>query len=180
MIVSLFSGSVAGWDWAARDLGLGDPLGIELDADACATRAAAGLWTLRADVATLPLAPFVGRVTGICASPPCTSFSVAGNRDGLTSESGKLVWEPLRWANELRPEWLACEQVPPVLPIWRWVSIELRRMGYSAWCGVLDSANFGSPQNRNRAILPRPSMPFDSRGVDLARQRLGMFLQEPG
>lgn len=153
MIVDTFAGGLAGWDWAARDLGLNDPLGIEVDADACATRAAAGLWTLRADVSTLALAPFVGKVKGITASPPCQSWSVAGRRDGLASDGGQLVWEPLRWTKELRPEWLACEQVPPVLPIWRMIADELRTLGYSAWCGILDSADYGTPQNRKRAIL---------------------------
>lgn len=46
--VDLFAGP-GGWDEAAATLGL-RPLGIELDAAACATRAAAGHLTVRADV----------------------------------------------------------------------------------------------------------------------------------
>jgi DNA (cytosine-5)-methyltransferase 1 len=64
-----------------------------------------------------------------------------------------LVYEPLRWAKALRPEWIACEQVKEVLPIWRQTADELRTMGYSTWCGVLDAASYGTPQHRRRAIL---------------------------
>lgn len=49
--IDLFAGP-GGWDVAAADLGF-RPLGIELDADACATRDAAGHRTLQADVAAL-------------------------------------------------------------------------------------------------------------------------------
>jgi DNA (cytosine-5)-methyltransferase 1 len=152
VILSPFSGSVAGWDWAARELGLGDPVGIELDGDACLTRAAAGLRTIRADVATFPL-DHLENVTGLTAGPPCTDFSSAGKRAGLEGDSGPLVWEVWRWAEALRPEWVAAEQVKEVLPIWRETAERLRSIGYSVWCGILDSANYGTPQNRRRAIL---------------------------
>lgn len=49
--IDLFAGP-GGWDVGARELCI-DPLGIELDENACATRAAAGLRTLRGDVAAL-------------------------------------------------------------------------------------------------------------------------------
>lgn len=55
-VIDLFAG-MGGWDLAARELGL-DPLGIEHNPDACATREAAGLRTLQADIATLDPAGF--------------------------------------------------------------------------------------------------------------------------
>ena len=45
-VLDLFAGP-GGWDCAATELGL-DPLGIEYDDNACATRKAAGLRTLQA------------------------------------------------------------------------------------------------------------------------------------
>jgi DNA (cytosine-5)-methyltransferase 1 len=151
MILDLFSGGASGWCHAARALGM-DPVGIELDASACALRAATGLATIRADVSTYPL-DHLPEVTGLIGSPPCPDFSAAGKRAGLKGKSGPLVYEPLRWARALRPEWIACEQVKEVLPIWRQTADELRTMGYSAWCGVLDAASYGTPQHRRRAIL---------------------------
>jgi len=64
-----------------------------------------------------------------------------------------LVLEPARWILALGVEWVALEQVPEVLPLWKVYVRELRALGYSAWTGVLNSADYGVPQTRLRAIL---------------------------
>ena len=64
-----------------------------------------------------------------------------------------LVVEPARVIRESSPSWVAMEQVPQVLPIWQAYADGLRALGWSAWCGVLDAADYGVPQNRRRAIL---------------------------
>ncbi|MEJ2886119.1 DNA cytosine methyltransferase [Actinomycetospora aeridis] len=64
-----------------------------------------------------------------------------------------LSLQPLRWALALRPRWIALEQVPEVLPLWQHLAHVLRGLGYSVWCGVLNSADYGVPQTRRRAIL---------------------------
>lgn len=182
-IVDLFAGP-GGWDIAARDLGL-DPIGIELSASACATRAANGLATIRASVADYPPERF-GHITGLIASPPCPLFSSAGSGAGraliaeicaavtdalaarplaphrtilenLTSPAialeASLTAEPARWIAATRPEWIAMEQVPAVLPIWRHYAHHLRAAGYSAWAGILSAEQYGAPQTRRRAVL---------------------------
>jgi DNA (cytosine-5)-methyltransferase 1 len=151
VILDLFAGA-GGWDVAARGLGC-DPIGIELDEAACATRAAAGLRTIRADVSTYPIQHMRGLVTGLIASPPCQAFSKAGKRLGLADVRGQLVYEVVRWADALRPCWIACEQVEDVAPIWRLFRDVFMCWGYSAWAGVLDAADYGVPQNRRRAVL---------------------------
>lgn len=171
MIVDLFAGP-GGWSVAARDLGCLE-VGIEHDAAACATRAAAGLLTIRADVAAYPTAPFRGRITGLIASPPCPAFSAAGKREGADHidelvaaihrrdwaarpSPDPLVWLSLdvgRWLDDLRPDWVALEQVPAVLPLWQAFAHVLRAEGYSAWAGILNAADYGVPQTRRRAIL---------------------------
>lgn len=174
--LDLFAGP-GGFDLGARDLGI-DPLGIEWDDAACATREAAGLRTLQADVATLDPADH-GPCDLLIASPPCQAFSMAGKRDGerdlqliglvladlaagrvpADDESewadprSRLVTEPLRWVRDLRPSHVALEQVPPVLPLWERIARYLREWGYAAWTGVLSSERYGVPQTRKRAIL---------------------------
>lgn len=167
-VVDLFAGP-GGWDLGARALGL-DPLGIEVDEATCETREAASLATVRGDVAEVDPLTFrrhhlPGDVTGLIASPPCPEFSSAnGKRQGLQSESGALVWQVLRWAEALKTEWIACEQVPQVLPIWRYIANRLEQQGYWTTVGVVDAANYGLPQNRERAVLLahvryRPTLP---------------------
>ena len=154
MIVDLFAGP-GGWSEGLRMLSPelhATEVGLEWDAAACATRSAAGHRTIRTDIAAYPTEPFAGTV-GLIASPPCQDFSLAGNRAGIAGERGRLITEVLRWAEDLRPEWIACEQVPPALPVWKQYAEHLRDLGYSAWAGVLNAADYGVPQTRRRAFL---------------------------
>lgn len=64
-----------------------------------------------------------------------------------------LVIEPARWVRDVRPRWVALEQVPSVLPLWRHLACLLREQGYQAWAGQLDAECYGVPQTRDRAIL---------------------------
>ena len=68
-------------------------------------------------------------------------------------ERSALVLEPLRFALALRPEWVALEQVPAVLPIWQAIGSLLHVAGYSVATGVLSAEQFGVPQTRRRAVL---------------------------
>lgn len=124
-----------------------------------------------------------GPVGLLIASPPCQTFSMAGGgegralapelaavalaRLGFNSEDAEvamatvgeadprslLVTEPARWIADLEPETVCMEQVPSVLPIWEAYADGLRRLGYSAWTGVLSAERYGVPQTRRRAIL---------------------------
>lgn len=77
--------------------------------------------------------------------------------------TSSLVAEPARFIHACRPEWVALEQVPAVLPLWRVYAAELQRLGYSTWAGVLNAADYGVPQVRERAILIASSVHRASR-----------------
>lgn len=64
-----------------------------------------------------------------------------------------LVCQPIRWVRDLRPEWVALEEVPAVRGLWAHFAHILRGWGYSVWTGVLCAADYGVPQTRNRVIL---------------------------
>ncbi len=165
-------GGPGGWCTGLRTLGL-DSIGIELDPAACQTRAAAGHRTIRADVAAMPLHHLVGRVRGAILSPPCQAFSTAGTGAGravldelsAAISRGDWAWshdddrvrhvlEVGRWAETIRPTWVACEQVPPVLPLWHAYVDRWRHLyGWSAWAGIINAADHGVPQTRRRAFL---------------------------
>lgn len=172
-VIDLFAGP-GGWDLACRTLGL-DPLGVEIDDAACATREAAGLRTVQASVAELDPLDFPCEL--LIASPPCPTFSTAGKGAGIEDmdlvyaaadrvaagegpppsawkdERSALVIEPLRWALASSPRFLAWEQVPPVLPFWEHCAEILRRKGWNVWTGKVEAERYGVPQTRERAIL---------------------------
>lgn len=154
MIVDLFAGP-GGWDVGAAALDL-HPIGIENDPAACATRYAAGLATWQQsvpDVTDDQLDRLAGHVDGLIASPPCQDFSKAGKGAGIDGDKGELMWQVPRWADALRPRWIACEQVPPAEAWFRLFAHHLRAAGYSTWCGVLCAADYGVPQTRRRVFL---------------------------
>lgn len=78
--IDVFAGA-GGWDEGIADLGI-RPLGIEWNADACATREAAGHRTLQADVSALDPSEFAP-CDLLIGSPPCPTFSAAGDGNGL-------------------------------------------------------------------------------------------------
>jgi len=70
-----------------------------------------------------------------------------------TATEATLTAQPARWIAALRPRWVALEQVPPVLDLWRVYARQLKAMGYWTWAGILNAADYGVPQTRRRAFL---------------------------
>ena len=199
-IIDLFAGP-GGWDEGLRMIGRTDVLGIEWDESACLTAEDAGHKRLRADVTALNPRDYIG-AEGLIASPPCQAWSLAGKRGGeedraacheladrmaagddstdwrdWTDDRSPLVCQPVRWARELRPEWIALEEVPAVLGLWEHMARIFRSWGYSVWVGTLLAADYGVPQTRTRAILmasrvrtvtpPQPTHAEHPEGSDL-------------
>ncbi|WP_432185413.1 DNA cytosine methyltransferase [Streptomyces tendae] len=73
----------------------------------------------------------------------------------LVLEPARYLWELITGdtADGIPLEWAAFEQVPGVLPLWEVYALELRRFGWHAWTGVLNAADYGVPQTRQRAVL---------------------------
>lgn len=181
MILDLFAGP-GGWDEGLRMIGRDDVIGVELDPNACATAERAGHRRICADVACDITTIIHGeRIEGLIGSPPCPSFSVAGSKRGFDDPRGLLTHEPLRWALALDPDWIALEQVPTVLPVWKTVAERLRQHGYAAAVSVLNAADYGAPQVRKRAVLvakkrgltPFPQFPDGTHGT-LRRRHVSM------
>jgi DNA (cytosine-5)-methyltransferase 1 len=93
---------------------------------------------------------------------PCQDLSKAGLRKGMsdkTTRSG-LLWEVERILSECKelPQILLMENVPDVIgsrfigDFQRWEE-RLRELGYSNHTEILNSKDFGIPQNRERAFM---------------------------
>jgi DNA (cytosine-5)-methyltransferase 1 len=171
-IVDLFAGP-GGWSTGLRLL-LGDrhDIGLEVDRWACATRRAAGLPTVECNVEHVDPADYQG-ASGLIASPPCQALSSAGLKHGRTHIDALLEainarqWDARphrdpnvylsleigRWAETIGPDWVVCEQVPAALPLWQQYAEVLDDLGYNTWTGILNSADYGVPQIRERAVL---------------------------
>ena len=92
---------------------------------------------------------------------PCQDFSIAGLRAGLDGTRSGLVREVFRLVREKepadRPEWLLYENVKGMLSSnggWDFAAIqaEMGQCGYDVQWQLLNSKDFGVPQNRERVF----------------------------
>lgn len=113
----------------------------------------------------------------LTGGPPCQSFSTAGRRRSVAcGKNGDLVFEFVRLVSEVRPSAFLMENVKGLLSaplewrplpynnngkriddqygaLLRSVLHELRTLGYSAEVMLLNAANFGVPQSRERVFI---------------------------
>ena len=100
----------------------------------------------------------IGRVDIICGGFPCQAFSIAGHRRGFEDTRGTLFFEICRFASILRPKYLFLENVRGLLnhdggATFETIIRTLDGLGYDVEWQVLNSKNFGVPQNRERVFI---------------------------
>ena len=89
---------------------------------------------------------------------PCTNFSLAGRQEGGDEGSGtasSLMYETIRIVKKLRPKYVVWENVKNLLADkhvhnFDNYQITMRREGYNNYYQVLNSKDYGIPQNRER------------------------------
>ena len=99
-----------------------------------------------------------GTVDVICGGFPCQAFSVAGKQLGFEDVRGTLFYEIVRAAKEIKPRYLFLENVRNLLShdkgkTFTTMLTILDELGYDAEWQVLNSKNFGVPQNRERVFI---------------------------
>ena len=183
-VVSLFSGG-GGLDLGLELAGFSTLAGIDSDKWACWTLRAnqqlgvrlpngrqylAGAQVIERDVRRMPgqellrrLAVEPGELALVCGGPPCVSFSIAGAREGLTTETGMLFEAYARLLRVLRPHAFVFENVKGLLTAagpdgqpggaWPVILNRLRTAGYRVSWQVLDAASYGVGQHRERLIV---------------------------
>ena len=100
----------------------------------------------------------IGHVDVICGGFPCQAFSVAGKREGFEDTRGTLFFEIARFTYILKPRILFLENVKGLLNHDKGRTFEtilktLDELGYDVEWQVLNSKNFGVPQNRERVFI---------------------------
>ncbi|MBA7586445.1 IS1595 family transposase ISCco3 [subsurface metagenome] len=94
----------------------------------------------------------------LTAGFPCQSFSIAGKRKGFKDTRGTLFFEICRIAEVKRPRLLLLENVQGLLNhdkgnTFRIILSSLSELGYDCEWEVLNSKDFGVPQNRPRVFI---------------------------
>lgn len=100
-----------------------------------------------------------GTVDIICGGFPCQAFSIAGKRKGFLDETrGTLFFEIARAAEQIKPRTLFLENVKGLLShdkgrTFGIILNTLDELGYDCQWQLLNSKNFGVPQNRERVFI---------------------------
>lgn len=101
---------------------------------------------------------------------PCQSFSIAGKRGGFDDARGTLFFDLARILQAKKPRLFVFENVKGLLShdagrTFRIIISTLDELGYDVQWQVLNSKDFGVPQNRERVIIvghlrgtPRPQV----------------------
>ena len=106
----------------------------------------------------------------LCGGFPCQSFSIAGKRRGFDDTRGTLFFDIARILREKRPRLCLLENVKGLLShdegrTIKTIFATLTELGYDLQWQVLNSKDFGVPQNRERIFIighlrgtPRPEV----------------------
>jgi DNA (cytosine-5)-methyltransferase 1 len=114
----------------------------------------------------------------VCGGPPCPSFSTAGKRQSFDDPRGEVMFDFLRIVDEIRPPFFLMENVRGILSaavkhiplsersknrkltpeeqkgsVLRLLKKEFAEMGYTVSVELVNSADYGVPQKRERVVF---------------------------
>jgi DNA (cytosine-5)-methyltransferase 1 len=211
--LSLFSGA-GGLDIGFSDAGFDIVESVEVERKFCDTlelNSGAGKRFSGAKVNCIDIRKYtaghLGKIDFIIGGPPCQTFSAAGRRAngvlGTTDARGVLFREYVRLLGELSPAGFLFENVYGITgaqngTAWREIQAAFREAGYTLFHRILDAADYGVPQHRERLIIvglktgefrfPRPthgpdsadSLPFYNAGTAVRGVPLTAEEAKPG
>ncbi|HNB07082.1 MAG TPA: DNA cytosine methyltransferase [Thauera aminoaromatica] len=157
-VLDLFSGAAGGWSLGLHRAGFTTVAACEIDEQRRAAYAhnnpgvrlyddvrslTAG--RLLADLGYLPEC--------VAGSPPCQDASTANSKGrGIDGERTGLFRDFVRIVGEVRPRWVAAENVPGLRTRGAdWVLDALEARGYTCWPLVVGAVHAGAPHERKRA-----------------------------
>jgi len=98
-------------------------------------------------------------IEGLIGGPPCQDYSVGGKNAGVNGERGKLILSYLAVVKKVKPQFLFFENVAGLYNTKNHQSAflklvkELSKAGYEVWYSILNSLEYGIPQDRPRLTL---------------------------
>jgi DNA (cytosine-5)-methyltransferase 1 len=185
--LSLFSGA-GGLDIGFHDVGFDIVECVEIERKFCDTlerNTGKGKYFADGGISCIDICEYksntLPKIDFIIGGPPCQTFSAAGRRAngvmGTSDARGVLFREYVRLLVELNPEGFLFENVYGITgaqngEAWQEILTEFTKVGYKLFYRILDAADYGVPQHRERLIIvglknksflfPRPTHGPDS------------------
>ena len=94
----------------------------------------------------------------LCAGFPCQAFSIAGHRKGFQDTRGTLFFDIERIIKQKKPECIFLENVKGLVShdkgrTFKIIYKKLKKQGYNIFYKVINSRDYGVPQNRERIYI---------------------------
>ncbi|MEO7490346.1 MAG: DNA cytosine methyltransferase [Ferruginibacter sp.] len=162
--IDLFSGA-GGMSIGAITAGIDVRVAVEIDKYAAMTYHANHPNTrlLNEDVRKIKLTnqfkSYKKDVKVLFGGPPCQGFSTSNQKTrNKANENNWLFREYLRLAKEQNPDWVIVENVKGIIEteqgfFFEKINTDLKKLGYTTNHAVLNAADFGVPQLRNRVFI---------------------------
>ena len=180
--ISLFSGAM-GLDIGIERAGFKICVCVEMDKWACETiNANTTIPVISRDINHVTTDEILrvaglqpGEVTLVVGGPPCQAFSTAGRQRGLADFRGNVILQYLRVVSDIRPEFFILENVRGLLSaklnsvpseyneyesikdikgsVLAFITSEFKKLGYNISYALLDAANYGVPERRERMVI---------------------------
>jgi DNA (cytosine-5)-methyltransferase 1 len=159
--ISLFTGA-GGMDVGFIENGFDVILANEIEADAVQTYMAnhPSVRVIHNDINDCfdEFAKLENQIDLVFGGPPCQGFSIAGKMNP-DDERSKLVWSFLKVIEIVKPRVFVMENVKALAVLVKWDDIKrgfivaARKLGYDCKYIVLNAADYGIPQKRERAFF---------------------------
>lgn len=180
--ISLFSGAM-GLDLGIEKAGFNVRVCVEMDKWAVQTiKANTQIPVIERDINTVTTDEILttaglskDEVTLVVGGPPCQAFSTAGKQRGLADFRGNVILQYLRVVSDIRPPYFILENVRGLLSaklnyvpldyleydsiksvkgsVLQFITNEFKKLGYGISYALLDSANYGVPERRERVVI---------------------------
>lgn len=99
-------------------------------------------------------------ITGIIGGPPCQDYSTGGKNAGATGNRGKLIFSYFKIVKDVKPQFLFFENVGGLINTkvhkeegFDLLVSQLQELGYELWYDILNSLEYGFPQDRPRIVM---------------------------
>jgi len=157
-VVSLFAGA-GGMDLGFQKAGFQIVWANDIDENAVNTfKLNIGDYIVLGDIRRIKSSDIPDDIDVITGGFPCQGFSVANTKRSINDKRNFLYKEMLRIIKDKQPKYFVAENVKGLLSLEKGLVIQMieedfREIGYSMDYRVLNSADYGVPQNRERVII---------------------------
>jgi len=157
-IISLFAGA-GGMDLGFRNAGFDIVWANDFNLDACITyENNIGKHIIHGDITNIKSEEIPSNVDVVIGGFPCQGFSVANTKRSLKDERNFLYKELLRVVNDKKPKFFVGENVKGILSldngkVFEMIKNDFKNIGYNVEAKLLNAADYGVPQTRQRVIM---------------------------